>query len=119
MAGISYEYKVGVRREVIEALRKVFGPTYPDPELAGRINVVGEYPRTDITYPMVLVKFSPGRIHNAGIGNYILETDDYGNPMKVLHWQFQGNLTFEVYAMSPLERDMVITGLVNLFAFGK
>lgn len=119
MAGISYEYKMGVKREVISALNKVLGSTYPDPTLAGNISVVAEYPLKEISYPMVIVRFNPGELKNIGVGHYELgEVDAQGDIGKVLHWVFQGTITLTVNALTPFDRDQVIVGLINLLAFG-
>lgn len=118
MAAISYEYKTGVKREIVSALRKVLGDSYPDPALAGKIQVSSEYPQGEISYPLVSVRFNPGEIQNIGIGHYETAINNDGIPEKVLHWRFQGTLTLTVYALSPVDRDMVITGLINLLAFG-
>jgi hypothetical protein len=66
---------------------------------------------------MVIIKWQPTEIKNIGIGHYEVDPDDqtFG---KVLHWTFEGAVTFEVHALTPLDRDMIITGLINLLAFG-
>lgn len=116
--GLSYEYKIGVKREILSALRKVLGETYPEPQLAGKISVVAEYPGTEIQYPMVVLRFNPGQIKNIGIGHYELSEDQNGVPIRVLHWTFDGTVSFTVNALTTVDRDMVIVGLINLLAFG-
>ena len=115
---LSLEYKVGVKREIINALRKVFGPTYPDANLADKIQVISEYPWKEVSYPMIIMQRKPGEIRNVGIGHYEMVFDGV-RPAKLLHWKFKGTLTLEVFALSPLDRDMIITGLMNLLAFGR
>lgn len=117
-AGLSLAYKLGVKREVVGALRKVFGPSYPDEQLAGRVSVVAEYPLKDVTYPMVVMHFNPGTIRNIGLAHYEVDTETFDAPAIVKHWIFEGSITLTVYALTPFDRDMVILGLLNLFAFG-
>lgn len=118
MNTLSLEYKIGIKKEIVNALRKVFDNDYPDEQLRGKVKVHAEYPLSEITYPMVLVKFNPGKIQNIGIGWWEYDETKEGDMARVLHWMFEGSLAFEVYALTPLDRDMVIVGLVNLFAFG-
>lgn len=115
MDTISYSYKVGIKEEVVNAMRGVFGSTYPDPEYAGKIHVTSEYPTTEIQYPLIVVKFNPTEVKNMGVGHYDIDE----NFMKILHWRFMGNIRFEVYALTPIDRDRILSGLSNLFAFGQ
>lgn len=116
--GISTQYKIGVKREIIGALRKAFGDAYPDPILAGKVSVVAEYPLREVSYPMVVVHFNPGMIQNMGLGHYEIGETDGGEVGLIKRWMFDGSLTLTVYALTPMDRDMVILGLMNMFAFG-
>lgn len=117
MDTISYSYKIGIKEEVVGALRTVFGPTYPDAELADKIQVSSEYPGTEVRYPLIVMRFSPNQVKNIGVGHYEIDPD---YPSKeVLHWRFDGSIMFSVYALTPLDRDKVMAGLTNLFAFGR
>lgn len=115
--GISTQYKIGVKREIVGALRKAFGDAYPDPMLAGKVNVVAEYPLKEVNYPMIVMHFNPGNISNMGIGHYEIESSGDG-PTIVKRWMFEGSITLTVYALTSMDRDMVILGLLNMFAFG-
>jgi hypothetical protein len=114
---ISYEYKLGVKREVIDALRDALA-TWPDDQLTSPVHVVNEYPVREIAYPMILVKFIEQDIRNIGIGHVERGTNNDGTPYQLLHWQFSGSLQFKIYGRDPLERDIVASGLLNLLAFG-
>lgn len=115
---ISTQFKVGVKREIVGALRKAFGPNYPDTELANRVSVVAEYPTKEVSYPMVVFHFNPGLIQDTGLGNFEIAYTEQGEPAQVKRWRFEGSITLTVYALSPFDRDMVILGLLNMFAFG-
>lgn len=114
---ISYEYKVGVKREIINALRDV-AEVWPDERLRGKIHVVNEWPTSEIQYPMIVMKFTENVIKNIGLGHYEVDYDADGTPYKLLHWLFTGQLHFTVYANTPVDRDYVAVGLLNLLAFG-
>ena len=113
---MSYEYKIGVKREIIQALRDAI-TTWPEPSLRNMM-VVNEWPTKEITYPMILVKFNEQDIENMGLGHYDLEFDENNVPKTVLHWRFRGTVAFEIHALSTQDRDMAATGLLNLLAFG-
>lgn len=116
MDTINYAYKIGIKEDIINSLRKVFESDYPDQELASRISIVSEYPINEVQYPMVVIRFNSSRLDNIGIGHYELSDDvPYS---RILHWIFEGTLNFTVNALTPLDRDKVIVGLLNLFAFG-
>lgn len=114
---LSTQYKIGVKREIVGALRKAFGDAYPDPMLANRVSVVAEYPLKEVNYPLVVMHFNPGNITNMGIGHYEVDNST-GDATIVKRWMFEGSITLTVYALTPMDRDMVILGLLNMFAFG-
>lgn len=115
---ISYGYKVGVKREIINALKDVVNE-WPEERLRGKIRVVNEYPLREIEYPMITVRFLERTLENIGVGHFEVDYDVDGTPYKLLHWLFTGQLQFTVHALSPLDRDMVAEGLLNLLAFGQ
>lgn len=117
MDNISYSYKLGIKEEIVNALRSVFGNSYPDTTYAGRIQVVSEYPVTETKYPLVVMRFAANETKNIGIGHYEFDPDYPGK--EVLHWRFSGAITFTVYALTTVDRDKILAGLTNLFAFGK
>jgi len=117
MDKISYSYKLGVKEEIVNALRRVFSESYPDPTYRGHIEVVSEYPGQEVSYPLVVVRFQSQEVKNIGIGHYELDAAFPGQ--RVLHWRFQGSLTFTVYGETPIDRDRILAGLTNLFAFGR
>jgi hypothetical protein len=116
MDSISYSYKLGVKEEVVEALRAVFNEVYPDPAYRGHVDVVSEYPSREVTYPLIVVRFQSQEVKNIGIGHYELDASYPGQ--RVLHWRFQGTISFTVYGETPIDRDKILAGLTNLFAFG-
>lgn len=117
MSQIYYNYKVGIKEEIINALRLVFDKdTYPDKTYAGKVYIGSEYPNTEIQYPMIIIRYQPSLLKNIGIAHYELDVD---NPLqKLLHWRFQGSLQFQVNALTPLDRDSIIDGLLTILAFG-
>lgn len=117
MDNISYSYKLGIKEEVVNALRLVFGPTYPDSQYASKVMIASEYPGLEVEYPLIVMRFTSNEVKNVGVGHW--EIDPAFPSKEVLHWRFTGSITFTVYALSPLDRDKILSGLTNLFAFGR
>jgi len=110
-------YKVGVKNEVVDALRQVFLSDYPDPEFANRVDISLEYPLEAIHYPRVMLSFNEGDIHIAGVGHRELTDDGTGHDQMIAHWRFDGSVTFAIYALTNLDRDLLSSAIVNIIAF--
>lgn len=120
---LNISYKLGVRREVVNALRPVFGDNYPDEQLRNRVFVSSEFPLREQQYPAIFVTFSEGPIRNAGIGHVEFEEtegDDpfsFGDnqaPRQYAHWLFSGALNFNILAKTPEDRDVLSAGLIQI-----
>jgi hypothetical protein len=112
---ITYDYKVGLKREVLDALAPVFGASYPDVQLRDKVHVLTEYPLEEITYPAIVLHFQEDSIQNAGVGGYW--TDEDGKRFQ--HWEFEGTLNFVILTKTPKDRDMLSAAIVTLLSFGK
>jgi len=120
MTTLNTDYILGMKKEIVTALRDVFSsPDYPDNNLKGHIHVDWEYPFEPANYPMIYITFNENMLQNVGIGHYEPYLDDYGIPMRIFHWKFSGLLTFHILAESQQDRDMLRVGLVNLLALGR
>jgi hypothetical protein len=108
------QYTYALKREVMDAMKGIFDSSYPDEQLRNRVNVTLDYPLEEIRYPAIYITYAEGPIHNMGIGHYEL-TDETSS--KYYHWWFEGNLVFHVMALSPVDRDMLAAGLLNILAF--
>ena len=109
------DYKIGVKREVVNALKPVFGPSYPDSNLAGKVYVGLEYPLEQINYPAIFVTFTEGPIQSVGVGHYELDEEK----RIFSHFKFKGTLNFNVIALNPVDRDMLSAGLVQMLTIGR
>lgn len=125
MTEIVTSYQLGIKREVINALRSVFTTTYPDPQFVdaannkSRVYIGTDFPLHEVQYPAIFVTYSEGLVHNAGIGNFDLQLQDDGSTRKILHWNFQGEINFHIFARTTMDREMLSAGLLNIFAFGQ
>ena len=117
---IATDYKVGIKREVVNALKSVVGESLPFEELRNRIYVGLEYPMVQARYPAIYITYSEQTIRNAGISHIEYDyTDNPIFPKAIKHWIFTGRINFNVMALNALDRDRVAAVLVNAIAFGE
>lgn len=116
---ISFDYPMDVKRELISSIKPYFGPTYPDKDYANKINVSLEWPQEAVRYPAIFITYSEGPIRSMGLGHVEIEYNDNGVPITYKHYQFDGAVNFNVLALTPLERDRIAAGLINLLAFNE
>lgn len=116
---VTFDYPIGVKKEVISAFKPLFGSVYPDAELRDRIKIHLEWPEAREQFPAIYVTYTEGPIETMGVGHVEYDLDENGAPIELFHYKFSGQLNFNILALSPLERDRIAAGLVNLLAFGE
>lgn len=114
---LTYEYPLGVKREIISSLRPYFGVDYPDPEWANKIRISAEWPQTAIHFPTIYIAYVEGPIRNAGLGHVEYGYNDNYEPTEVKHYLFDGRINFNVLSLSRQDTDKIAGGLINLLAF--
>lgn len=114
---LTYDYPLAVKQEIISSIRPYFGPSYPDPDYANKIRISLEWPREQIHFPSIFITFTEGPVRNVGIGHYEHDFNEQGEPVILRHYMFDGQINFSVLALSPIDRDKVSGGLINLLAF--
>lgn len=113
------DYKVGLKRELVYALREVFGTNYPDANYRNKVQVHLEFPMEQTQFPAVFIHYNEGPIENVGVGHSELGYDDDGTPIRIRHFRFSGSVNFAVMARSTLERDTISAGLINALTIGR
>lgn len=119
MSTFQFDYPMGVKRELVSSLKPFFGNDYPDAEFANKINVSLEWPQDRVHYPSIFVTYTEGPIRNMGVGHVEYDYDSNLTPIEYRHYRFDGTVNFNVLALTPLERDRVAAGLMNLLAFNE
>lgn len=111
----------GVKRAVMTALQ-----TGLQGSVLGRENspidivVDMEYPMEPEQYPGVWVQFSFTEFVNAGVGMEIPFKDPETNKWAVLReFQFKGNVTLTLMALSNLERDRLADTVITMLTFAR
>ncbi len=114
---IPVSYKTTINRTLVRGLRDVFTNTYPDADFQS-LNIVVDYPLTEIEYPAIVCKYREGQIPNAGVGHAEWFPAPDGSLRKWKHRRFEGQIEFAVCTLSPLDRDVLSDALVEVLSFG-
>lgn len=112
------QYKRLVKRTAVGALRTIFSPEYPDPQLKDLfISTTNPIKRED--FPAIIIRFNENIVRNAGVGHEeVVENADQLDQV-VRHFYFEGSIQFLLYALSPLDLDILSDSLIELLAFGR
>lgn len=105
------DYKIGVKREIVSALKNAF---------TDRVKYIGlEYPRQQVQYPAIYITYVEGPVQNVGVGHVEQAEDETGNPIVAKHSSFTGTVNFNVLALSPVDRDEITSDLIALLQHGE
>lgn len=121
------QYKTFLKRSIAEALQDAFH-NHPDASLA-KTKVGIEYATDRADFPSIVIKFYEKDIKNAGVGhqewgpspldpNYNIGPP-YEKFVKYFHRIYQGDIEFEIWAQSSLDRDKVVDALIEVIAMGE
>jgi hypothetical protein len=105
------DYKIGVKKEIVSALKTAF---------SDKVKYIGlEYPANPVQYPAIFITYVEGPIQNVGVGHIEELEDDYGNTIVAKHSSFTGTVNFNVLGLSPVDRDEVASDLIALLQHGE
>lgn len=113
MAQITYSYPMGVKREIKDALQDVFSK-HPDVQQR-KTKVSLEFPLDLQKYPAIFITYDEKLQQNVGLGHIEYTEDD--TPRYFKRWRFEGQINFNIYALTTQDRDMLGSTLINLLAF--
>lgn len=116
------QYSTFIKRAVVEALRDAF-TGHPSQLVAGT-DIGIDYPQTEASFPSIVVKFYEREMPNAGVGHYEMLPNpaDPGYPnnvttyIKYYHRMYKGDISFDIYTLSALDRDVVRDALIEVLA---
>lgn len=112
-------YRRLVTTTIIEALRSVFDESYNREPQFRNLKVTQKYPLVKVDYPALVVEYEDKLIANAGVGHEEWFDDPDGIIRKWHHRRFEGTLTFTIYALSTIDRDLFADALVEVLSFGR
>lgn len=114
-------YKTYIKTAIVEGLQDVF-INHVD-ELLRKTRVTIDYPKTELDYPTIVVRFFEREIRNAGVGHEQLltvrDTEGVEGMFKFRRYFYTGDIEFAVYALSSLDRDLLSDSVVQTIAMGK
>lgn len=119
------QYKTFLKRAVVEAIQNSFS-THPDASLA-KTKIGIEYSTDRADFPAIIVKFYERELANAGVGheewgpspedpNFDVPGGPWTMWIKYYHRIYKGDLEFEIYAKTSLDRDKVADALIEVLA---
>jgi hypothetical protein len=111
-----YDYRIGTKREIVTALKPLFGNSFPIPEMRNNVYVGLEYPMEAIDYPAIYITYVERELRNAGVGQVFEEAASDGSLVHYRHWRFAGTLYFNIIALNQLDRDRLASAVINILA---
>lgn len=106
-----------VQDTIVKGLLRVFTDEFREKQLQG-LHIVTEYPLKRQEYPSIIVDFEDDENRAAGVGHQEVFYDPNGILRVWDHRRFKGRINFRVYALSPIDRDIIYDALVETLSFG-
>lgn len=111
-------YKRLVRQALVGALRSVYTVEYSEDPTLQTMRIATDFALEQQTFPQIIVKFQGDFLQDMGVGHTEEWVDETGITTHQ-RYRWEGRVTFEIYTLSPLDRDIVFDSLSELIAFGK
>lgn len=112
-------YRRYVTETMIAAFRSVFTDQYNHERQFQELKITQKYPLVKVDYPALVIEFVDGRVLNTGVAHEEWFNDPSGNLQKWNHRRFEGTLNIEIVTLSPLDRDLMADGIVEVLSFGR
>lgn len=112
-------YRRMITEGFIDAFRDVFDNAYNRDQQLVDLRVTQTYPLQKIDYPTLVINYSDQRVSNVGVGHEEWFDDINGVYRKWYHSRFEGSLELELYALTPLDRDLLADAVVDVLRFGR
>lgn len=115
-------YKTFVKQGLVEALQAAFAD-HPDPTVQSA-KVAIDFTGDDFKLPAVIIKFYESKLPNAGVGHYEwlpypLDADLTNSSTVYVEYQhrlYKGDIEFEIFGLSSLDRDIISDALIEVLA---
>ncbi len=112
------KYTTLVTRAMVAALESVFTEDYPVPQFQN-LTVVHRYSNEEENYPLILIRWHPNRVWNAGISHSEVLPDASGFMRKFRHFLFDGQMELVVMALTVIDYQLLVDAVVDMLAFGE
>lgn len=116
----SLHYKTFIKESVVSALRLSMGEYITDITLV-KTKIDIDYSSNEADYPAVVVKFYERDNLSSGVAHieYGPDPNADGFYIPYQHRLYHGDMSFEIYALSSLDRDLVTDALIEILAMGQ
>jgi hypothetical protein len=113
------QYSTFIKRTLIEATRDAL-VNHPSATVVAT-DVTMNLPRTKASFPSIVIKLYEREMPNAGVGHYEYVLNPNFPPeeqiyTKVYHRMYKGDIEWAIYALSPVDRDIVRDALIEVLA---
>jgi hypothetical protein len=115
------QYSTFIKRALVESLQDALSH-HPDP-LVQTAKAALDFTHDRFRLPAVIIKFYEREMPNAGVGHYEYLPSPFNvNPdeptlfIKYYHRLYKGDISFEVWAKSSADRDVVRDALIEILA---
>lgn len=120
MAGSKYvpqqtlQYSTFIKRALTESIQDSFA-VHPDKTVQNTKAAI-DFTHDRFRLPAVIIKFNDPDIYNAGVGHveWLPDPNLEGQFIKYMHRIYQGEVTFEIWGMTAVDRDLVRDALIEI-----
>lgn len=103
---------------MIRALRSVFDSGYNRDRQFIDLKITNDFPLKQEDYPCLVIEYTPQRNINAGIAHEEWFMDERGVLRRWGHRRFEGSLTLNILALTPLDRDLLADAVEEVITLG-
>lgn len=108
-----------VYRNIVGALQAAFDDNYNRDRQLENLRITPTFPIKKIDYPSVVVQYQNAFVANAGVAHVEWFPDPLGRLRQWNHSRFEGTINLTAFALSPLDRDILVDALVEVIRFGR
>jgi hypothetical protein len=116
---LNESYTTGLKKEIVGALKPAIQTKIVSDAIGRPTDVTWEYPRTAAHYPTIYISYTEGSINNMGLGHYEEAYDSNLTPYRYNHWEFTGQINYNILTLNPADRDSLAAALVTILGPGE
>lgn len=111
-------YKRLIKKAFIAALKTVYTEDYIDDPALQNMQITGAWNVLQFNPPQIVVNYQGNYVQNMGVGHSELWVTPNGIE-RHLRRRWEGIVSFDIYALSPTDRDIIYDSLTEVLSFGK
>lgn len=111
-------YKRLIKKAFIGALKTVYTSDYQDDPALQNMAITGVWNINQYNPPQIVINYQGDFVENVGVGHSELWLGLNGIE-RHKRYRWEGTVSFDIYALSPTDRDVIFDSLTEILAFGK